>query len=479
MGAIIIKIESTYVSLAQTKRIDGKAYISMMRRTVLPDRFLTEDITAHPEELAGYIIASIINCGMPGKKLAIYLGAGTERFAEYKYSEAINKETLEKRKEQAEFALLEDNLKDPFRIRHYSYSVIDDGLVANAVLAANEEFCTRLLAAFTEAGYSVIALSSSLTAFAEIASLFANMGERVLVINAEKKELYAALFVKDRLSYLKRISQGTEDKDPLELVRGLITSDTKVLLSGFEAQNATFHEKLRRAGTEDVIVVDSKINKVYENVILSGELANQDAVFPGVFSAITFIRGAPHPFDSPPLSYFSKDSGIKRQYISVFAICAAAVAIAIFICSVPPVMLANAEREHAANTKRLEEPFFTGARESLTEYRSLVSEYTELMKMEELKESPDPSYARIVNELNEDLLKNANIEEIYYEKSHGLLVDFTTEDAAGFEQAKNRINDSRKMSIYEPNEREEITEDEWRIQIRITLTPSAWEASQQ
>ena len=477
MGAIIIKIESTYISFAETKRTDGKTHILMMRRAVLPDELREKDITAHPEELAEFLIASMTYSGMAEKKLAIYLGVGTERYSEYKYSKAIGKAALEKRKEQAGLALLADEQKGLFRIRHYSCPATDDGLVSNIAVAANDDFCDRLAAALIGAGYSVIALSSTLTAFAEIASVLADISKRVLAVNAEKKEISAALFINGRLSDLKRISRGTEEKGLAGPLRSLITSETKVVLSGYEARDAVFREKLKQAGAENIDAVSGSISGVGENIVLSGELADQDSISPGVFSSLAFLKGAPPPFGQPPLSYFSKNYGTGRQYINLLAVCAAAVAIAIFICSIPPAMLVFAQKEQEANTKRLEEPFFAGAREHLMEYRSLVSEHAELMKMEDLVERPDPSYALIVTELKKDLLVNASLKEIFYEKGQGLLVDFTTKDIEAFEQAKTRMNDTREMSVYEPNEREEITEDEWRVQVRITLTPAAWEAS--
>jgi hypothetical protein len=146
--------------------------------------------------------------------------------------------------------------------------------------------------------------------------------------------------------------------------------------------------------------------------------------------------------------------------------------VALFICALPPLTLILAEREHAHNTARFDDPFFAEKKKKLSFYRMLVSENTELIEAEKNVPARDPSYTDIIDELRTGLLADAVIEEMFYERGNGLFLDFIVYDAEAFDHGKNLANESGRMNMYEPNEREELAESVWRIQLRVSRTDS-------
>jgi hypothetical protein len=467
---IIVKIEQTYISLLHIKTIEGTERVTSMRRAARPETLQGTEVIARVGELAAFLLSALDESDMQSKTLAIYLGAGAERFAEFRFNEAADSEIRKQRGLQTEQDLLADAADVPWRTITKYYNGADEGLSGGAVFAAQTEFCRRLTGALEEAGYRVTTISSSLLAFAKTAGLVSDIGEKVLVVSVEKKEIQAAFFIKGKLIRLTRFAQ--EEGGPSDRALQFDIDDTKVVLCGFESQDPDLREALRKSNALAVGSVNNKMKGAAANIVLSGVLAYQDALFPGVFSAMAF-PGAPGA-----QGYLQKEQSEKRQHTGLVVTCAAVLAVALFICLVPPATLAKAENAYAANTIRLSDPFFADAAEKLAKHRLLVSEYTELAQAEEAVVEADPSYAGVIEEVKDSLLMTAKIKEMFYEKGLGVLVDFTTDDPETFDIAKNRLNDSRKMSIYEPSERVETEEGEWRIQIRITLTPSAWEAPQ-
>jgi hypothetical protein len=76
----------------------------------------------------------------------------------------------------------------------------------------------------------------------------------------------------------------------------------------------------------------------------------------------------------------------------------------------------------------------------------------------------------MLSELNEDLLKDAEIIEIVYDERAGLLIDFKTRKADEFDGNKSRINDSGRFEIEERGEREAVDRETYRIQIAVTFS---------
>jgi len=476
MDSTVIKIENTFVSFAHVKESKGVLHITRVCRAPLPEDLCGKKAMAEPEGLAEMLTEELRAAEMNAKRIDVFLGAGTERFTEYLMNASASKR-MQKRREQLEAKDLlakEDTPPSAWREDFYRYKGTNGVLSASAVFAAKAGFCERLVIALEKDGYTVMSVSSSLAAFAEVSKTLSSRGERVLVLCAEKNEYMMALFTEGLLARLARFPQGTEAPEPAAPLLPFIAEGTRVILCGAESENEKLRRALTRAGAEAVESVNARMKEPRERIALSEELAYKDELYPGVFPAAAFVgdissNKEPYPF------YISKEITEQKLSFNILTISAVALIVALFICAVSPVTLMLAERDLKATKQQLEDPYYADAAAKKSQYRALISEFTELTLAEENVPRRDPSYADVVEELKESLLADADIHEISYEKGKGLFVEFTTSDAKAFDAAKKSESAKSGMTIYEPGARNEISEGVWRIQIRVMLTLSAGE----
>jgi len=470
METIVVKIENTYVAFAHVKKSGDSFRVLFLKKAALPESLIGEEAGKNPDLVANFLVSELQSGEFPVKNLSVHLGGGTELFTEYRYSDALPDPARKQRRQQSEEALLAAAAAPLYRVKHYSYDGTDSGISASAVLAADTFFCDRLGTVLTKAGFTVTIIASSLTAFAETAKTVSGLGERVIVLCAEKKEMQAALLIEGRLARLARIAKGTDAQDPVTPLMPYITDETRVVLCGEGANDPRFTSRLKRSGALDVVSVDPDMTSSADRIELSDEIAHQSGLFPEAFAAAALAGEEGEPV------YFSETRDVKRAGAGLRAACIVALLVAVFACVLPPATLTVAERETEANRSRLETPFYADAAAKLEQYRSLVSEYSELLEAEAALPGRDPSHADILDEVVSSLLANTQILELYYEKGKGILADFTTKDAETFDKLKDAASRNKEIFLYESKLREEIDEDEWHIQIRVTLVPSAREA---
>jgi len=470
METVVIKIENTYISLAHVKKSGSGFRVMRIRRAPLPESLCGEEAGRQPDLVAAVLIAALEGGEFPVKHLSLYLGAGTELFSEYRYNEALDYTARRQRRQQTEDALLADASAPLYRVKYYLYDGADNGLAASAIFAADTVFCDRLRSALAKDGFKVAIISSSLAAFAETAKTVSDLGDRVLVLSAEKNEIQAALFDHNRLLRLARFAQGVADESSVALISPLINNETKIALCGQESQDARFREQLKQTGALAVGSVNTKMKYASEHIVPSDELAYQSALYPGVFAAAAF------PGTEGETAYFAEARDVQKIGAGLRAACIITLIVAVFACALSPATFIRAEREKEANLVRLEEPFYAAAAAKLAYYRPLIAEYTELIEAEESVPARDPSHAGLLEATITGLLIDTQIEEMYYEKGKGILVDFTTNDIEAFDVKKDALSADEGILLYEAKAREEIDEDVWRIQLRVTLTQTAWEA---
>jgi len=466
MEYVVVKIENTYVTFAHIKKSGGIIRVVKDKRFDLPSSLCGSEALTQPELLAYTIVSELQSGAFPAIPLAVYLGEGTELFAEYRYSETLAEATRNQRRQQAEDALLASASAPVYRVKYYTYSGKEGGLAASMVLAVDADFCDRLVASLSKDGYAPAFVSSSLIAFAETAKPVAKNSDRVLVVRAEKQDSMVALFADGRLARLARFSQGTETKNPEEHLLPYITEDTHVITCGSESNNALLRRRLKKAGVAAIVSVSSDMIIPHEKISLPGER------LPEAFASAAF------PGDEGESAYFAKERDVKRIGLRFRIALIVTLVAVLFACAIPPVTLYLAERDKNENLSRLEEPFYADAAAKLDQYRSLISVYTELIEAEGTLPPRDPSHADLLEEVLFGLLTDTQIEEMYYEKGKGILIDFTTKNVEAFDMRKDVAGRNGNMFLYESKTREEIEEDEgeWHIQIRVTLSPSAMEA---
>jgi len=476
METIVVKIENTYVSLAHVGKSEGRFVVHAFKSACLPENLIGAEAGRNPALLAAFLIPVLQGSGFPVKDLAVYLGGGTELFSEYRFSETLDEPARAQRRGQTEDSMLAGASAPLYRVKYYEYDGVDKGLSASAVLAADTVFCDRLSSELTKGGYRVTLISSSLSAFAGVAGTVSGLGERVIVLCAEKREMQSALFIDGRLARLARIAKGTDAQDPVRPLLPFITNETKVVLCGSGAKDARFLERLEKAGA-------LSIEAVYPGMTADTGLpgfSGEEGSFPEAFAAAAFFgkEGAS--------SYFSEARDVRKSGVGLRIACIVVFVVAAFACVLPLATLTAVEREKEENLARLKTPFYADAAEKLDIYRALVTEYSELLEAEATLPMRDPSHADMLEKTLSGLLTGTQIIEMYYEKGNGILIDFTTKDVASFDRRKDALSGDKDIFLYEAKLREKISgeedagaeeeEEEWHIQIRVTLAPAALEA---
>ena len=185
METIVVKIESTYISLAHVRKSGGRFLVLAVKRVPLPESLIGAEGGGAPDLVAAALISALQGGGFPVNSLSIYLGGETELFSEYRFSEALPDQARSLRKEQAEASLLAGASGPLYRVKHYEYDGTDGGIAASAVLAADTSFCDRLKYSLAREGFAVTTISSSLVSFAEAAKPVSGFSDRVIVLNAE------------------------------------------------------------------------------------------------------------------------------------------------------------------------------------------------------------------------------------------------------------------------------------------------------
>jgi len=185
---------------------------------------------------------------------------------------------------------------------------------------------------------------------------------------------------------------------------------------------------------------------------------------------------AAFPGEEGETAYFAEARDVQKLGTGLRAAFVITLIAAVFVCALSPATYLLAQRDLDENLVRLEDPFYNAAEKNLHQYRALVAEYTELLGTEEAVPARDPSHADMLEDALFGLLLDTQIEELYYEKGKGILVDFTTQDIESFDEKKERAGAKEGVLIYEAKAREELEEGVWRIQIRLSLTQSVPEA---
>jgi len=403
METVVVKIENTYISLAHVKKSGNSYRVMRTRHELLPESLRGEEAGKQPDLVAAVIVSALEAGEFPIKNLSIYLGGGTELFVEYRFNEALDYTARRQLRQKTEDVLLTEASAPLYRVKYYGYDGSDNGLAASAIFAADAAFTERLRSALTKDGFSVAIISSSLAAFAEIAKTVSDLGSRVLVLDAEKKELQAALFVEGRLVRLARIRHGAETESSVMQLLPFINSETKIALCGQESQNSRFRELLKSAGALAVGSVNSKMKSAGERLALSGELAYDSDQYPVVFAAAAF------PGTEGETAYLAEARDNQKLRAGLRVACIVTIIVAVFACALSPATYLLAERDLAANRAILSDPFYADTAAKIDRFRNLITEYTELTEAEEAVPARDTSPAPLLDETVTVLLLKTSI----------------------------------------------------------------------
>ncbi|MDR3305184.1 MAG: hypothetical protein LBS85_04010 [Clostridiales Family XIII bacterium] len=478
---ISVKIESRYLQICRERREKGVLYVSLVRRVRLPAALASGRMIGRPRELAKLLHESLSGIfgesPAGGAELALYFGPPLVRFSEYRYG-AGGKTKKERRR--IEEGKLPGGDAPEYIVENYDYGNRDE-LAASAIYAIREDFLRAFVAVLSEKGYRVAYAVPALAAFAEAVKDFARGETPSLLLDIEEDRIYAAFWSGgiQRLVQLPMdadIGEDTENRAALvrerilEAVLPLAQGQAHVVLSGFLSLDPDVRAALKGLKDSRLSLVSADAPGVKGHLALEQEMKGKEHLLSGIFGAI----GADTQGGDIPNFLEGGNERIAAGK-ALRAILLVTILVAVIAGAVPPAGLFLLERERERDLAKLEEPGYAIAREKLSGYRESVAALTEYAGDQALLPEEGFSYADIVTELKDGPLKGAVIKEMFYEEDAGLIVDFVTEFPEAFDSMKALINDSRKMTIYEPGPREDLGHGEWGIQIRVTLARGASE----
>jgi hypothetical protein len=466
MEIISVKIERTYLSFSRERHVKGVCTVLTSRRVYLPQALAGEKGRSRPDGLAKMLHESLKASAIPGKDLALYLGTKTSFLATYKYGAGLRADVKAARQQGEEDRLFE-NLKEKPLSACYDFGSESSDLVSGAIIASDAAFVKTLTEELTAYGYTVVLVSSSLVGYAEALRPIVRGAGRVLALDVDKSALKAVCFengtptVLSETEFQEPFADAQACAQTVTRAAALVTADTKILITGFLSGNPDMAQAL--AALPGVIYcqpLSFTLKGVKKTIAFTRSLAGKEAMLPGVFSAI----GA-DPLD-PQLPDLTKatEREEKRRKHGIFALCIVTLLVAAAACAVPSVNLFLAQRTLEENKAVFLNADNAQMQGELAERRTLTVELSELQASRDLLPKESVSYAALIEELKIGLLLNADLREISFSKGTGLLLDLTTDDAESFDEMKAVIENSGRMEIIEPTEREEIKEG------KITIT---------
>ncbi|MDR0876270.1 MAG: hypothetical protein LBN12_08690 [Clostridiales Family XIII bacterium] len=475
MNIISVKIETTYISISQERREKNLCTVLVSHRVYLPGALIGEKGRARPDGFAKILHEALKEGAIPGKDLALYLGAKTAFFRPYAHGQGID-EAAKKKRQQGEEDRLFENLDERPLTARYDFGNERPGLASGAIIASEESFVRTLIQELKTYGYTVVLVSSSLIAYAEALRPIVVGAGRVIAVDADKSGLKAVCFENGEPTALAGKDYTESPADALTiagavpLMVDLTGDETKILITGFLSADQGLTDALDALpGVTYCRPLSFELKGAKKTIAFRDRLKGREALLPGVFSAIGADPRSPH---LPDLIRKEAKEG-RRRNTGLIALCVVTLFIAAIACAVPALNLFMAQRTLDENKAIFLNEGNAAAGEKLADRRELTMTLSELGAGQSLLPKETVSYASVIEELKIGLLMDADIEQINFNNGSGALIDFTLKDEKeieNFDEMKAIIATQGRMEIIEPAQREETTADKktiTHIQIRV------------
>ena len=458
---LIIKIEDRQLSIMQAEANKSHLHITGCKDFGFPDH-LQNDLRSQPAELADFIgdclIAGDFGADETGKEIILLFDSRLGFFRQYIYKKS-DKKMADKR-----FYVEDDNQKDKTGGSNITQRFDfpdreeDNGMSRAAIYGIGDGFLRELVKSLSRNRLKTVFATSSLIEFKTAVSRVNrdvdpdSKYKRIIAIELTSNSYKTVIMEDDKLIHLDESWVADDAKPEDKNLTDMLTD----LLKEYSAPDG------------DTLAAVFGHNKEAEAKRLMS------------YSGITCrpmekIRDLDLPDDGDYLY----GGWAKRKFNrATTKICIACAVVLALLFSMLPVYSV----------------YMTGINDDLNEK---IDNYKYPVQLELLYEKRDVSarlqaykddlaaiggdemnYSEVLTILREDLLYDAIINDLIYDEKSGLIIDFDVSDVSGYENARDKLNDERKILVVETSTGEAINANgQQNVQIKVTI-PHSGEASQ-
>lgn len=482
MKKLIVKIEQESIQLIRVERTKEELLITEFRSFDMPNS-LNNNIKENPHILAGFIKKSVESSGFDTDGAVLLFDGQLGFFKEYIHKKS-NKSIEEKL-----FFMEGDNQKDTkdssVIVQRQNYP--DDPTMGQmkkaAIYGVDDSFMRELVKHLSANGIIVEYATSTLVLFKktidETIKLIKSKTEdysRIIGLDISAKSFRAVVTEEKKLIHLEEFvlpkDTKPKDKNLADMLTGFLKEyagseekkgETLVILSGTGDAQKSASRLTSYSGVTCKSIMDyyEEIRDTFE---LSGELKDKDEVFPKIFG-IAGINIKKYKDENFLYGGWSK----RRFSKATSKICiGVSIVVVLLFCMLPAYnyYIFDKNKEYK---EEIEKSGYSDHRKLLSENRELLSKLQ--VYKDDLKSISDSNitYSEVLTTLRTDLLKDSVINDLFYDEESGLIIDFDVTNIKEYENARDKLNDERKIIIVETATGTAVSGIGQNCQIKVTM----------
>lgn len=482
MKRLIIKIEEKQIFIVEMEKAKDELTLSRQHTFDLPE-YIHDDFKNQPEPLADFIDNSIQNTDFQKSHIVLLFDGILGFFKEYrlKKNHTQNSDKL--------FHMENDShkkTKESLNIsQRFDYSKPDNnkGMSKTAIYGIDEGFFREFVRCLKNnnieveyATSSLILYEKSLQKLLKITEDKTLKYERVIGLDLEEKSFRAVIMDGYDVLHMEEFTlpedAGPEDKNLTDVLTELLKehksnvvgSDddyTLVIVSGNADSKIQAKRLMQYSGLtcHDVWFYKEKIEKIVKP---ADENWDRECL-----SSVFYTIGLDTKKDRDE-SYLYGGWSKRRFSKATTRLCIATGIIIALLFTMLPAYNWYLYAKHDDNISEISKAKYEARLDLLNENRDILSKLQVYESNNKTIEESSSEYSDVLIRLNEDLFKDATINEMFYDDKSGLMIDFNVTDIEAYEKARDKINEERQMNIAETSATD--SHDHGRnYQIKVTI----------
>lgn len=480
MKTLAVKIEKDLLQITLLERTPKELLISMSKSFDLPD-YLKKDIKNQPQALADFVQNCLENGQFLIRDVILLFDSNLGFFKEY-YLKKSNNESKNKL-----FHIEDDNMRNreggPVISQRLDYKAHESNekMDKSAIYGINDSFLRELVKALRKNNINTVYATSSLVLYMktiectiDLIKLDKDKVDNVIGLDINKDSFMAVVFNDNHPVHLEEFSLSKDSKPEDKNLTDVLTDflkkysnenkkKTQVIISGTENVKAEAKrlKSYSDINCKSIMTYYEEIRDTYE---LVDALKDEDHIFPSLFP-ICGINIKKDKDESYLYGGWSKRRFSKKTTKLTVAV---AVILAILF-SLLPIYNMYMDKKNEELTAEIQKPKYQQNLTLLREYRNALSKLNAYQNDEASIHNIDVYYSDILATLNEELLHDATINDLFFDEESGLIIDFDVTDEDEYKKAVEKINKKRDFLIVETSAIDADSGSGKNYQIKVTI----------
>lgn len=458
MKTLVLKIEKEIIQITQVERTQNELILSKSQTIDLPD-YLGDDIKSKGSQLGEFISSCLENGKFQTKDVALLFDNNLGFFKEYMVRKS-DKETSDKVFHIEEDLIMKEEGKRVISQR-LDYPSPIQKMGRAAIYGIDDNFLRELVGALKKSGINTVYATSSLTQY------LITMEEAIKLINISAEEVdtiigfdigddsYRAVIIKDgKPSHLEEFAlskdAGPEEKNLIDILTDLLKEygspdkeKTKVIISGSGNINSLSKKLKSYSGIrcDSIMTYYDDVRDAFE---LTEDMGEDDDKFAQFFS-ICGIDTKKYENENYLYGGWSK----RKFSRATTKLTIAVAALLLILFMILPIYNVYMVQKNETLNEEIGKEKYGEKLSLLNSYRDVLSQLKTYKDDEASIDNITVVYSDVLSKLREDLLKEATINDMFYDEESGLIIDFDITDIKSYEKARDKLNDEKELFIVE------------------------------